>query len=122
MAFFDSEWACIEGLRQFLAVIHIDLDNFKPINDTAGHSAGDKTLKLIAKKLKDNTHSTDICARVGGDEFVVVATQIENEEHVHLIAKKLLSVLTEEIQMEGKTYVLGASIGICSGQVNLATI
>lgn len=109
---FDKALMLATRPHQFLAVIYIDLDNFKPINDTAGHSAGDKTLKLIAKKLKDNTRSTDICARVGGDEFVVVATQIENEEHVHLIAKKLLSVLTEEIQIEGKTYTLGASIGI----------
>lgn len=97
-----------------LALINswLDLDNFNPITDTAGYSAGDKALKLIAKKLKDKTRSTDICARVGGDEFVVVATQIENEEHVHLITQKLLSVLTEEIKIEGKCYSLGASIGI----------
>lgn len=111
-ALFDQALMLAMRPHQLLAVIYIDLDNFKPINDTAGHSVGDKILQIIAKKLKDNTRSTDICARVGGDEFIVLATQIENEEQVHLVAKKLLGKLTETIEFDGNFYSLGASIGI----------
>jgi len=111
-ALFDKALMLATRPHQLLAVIYIDLDNFKPINDNAGHSAGDKTLQIIAKKIKENTRSTDICARVGGDEFVVVATNIENEEQVQLVTQKLLGKLTEPIEIEGKLYSLGASIGI----------
>lgn len=98
--------------HHLLAVIFIDLDNFKPINDTAGHRAGDEVLKTIAKRIKDNTRSTDICARVGGDEFVVIATQLVSEDQTHEVAKKLLEQMTREIGIGNATYALGASIGI----------
>ncbi len=98
--------------HQFLAVIYIDLDNFKPINDSAGHKIGDEVLKEVAKRLKDNLRSTDICARVGGDEFVVIATQLDHVGQVNGIASKLLKQLTREIQAEGNTYNLGASMGV----------
>lgn len=111
-ALFDKALMLANRPHQLLAVIYIDLDNFKPINDTAGHHVGDKTLQTVARRLKENTRSTDICARVGGDEFVVVATQIENEEQVHSIARKLLAKLTEPVEIDSKSYSLGASIGI----------
>lgn len=98
--------------HQMLAVIYIDLDNFKPINDTAGHQVGDEVLKTIAKRLVDNTRSTDICARIGGDEFVVIATQLENEIHAHQIANKLLQQCCSSVEIGKKHYRLGASIGV----------
>lgn len=98
--------------HQYSAVIFIDLDNFKPINDLAGHHAGDEVLRTVANRLRRCTRSTDICARIGGDEFVVICTQLEATEQVGDIATKLLGELIAPIAVEDKRFVLGASIGI----------
>ncbi|SMC25053.1 diguanylate cyclase (GGDEF) domain-containing protein [Andreprevotia lacus DSM 23236] len=98
--------------HQLVAIIYIDLDNFKPINDTAGHHAGDEVLKVVASRLKSATRSTDICARLGGDEFVAICTQLDQPDQVHSIADKLLEVLTTPINVDGREHVLGASMGI----------
>lgn len=109
---FDQALLLATRPHQMLAVIYIDLDNFKPINDTDGHLVGDEVLKTIAKRLVDNTRSTDICARMGGDEFVVIATQLESEEHAHQIAAKLLQQCCNDVLINDKDYRLGASIGV----------
>ncbi len=108
------EQALVLAMRphQLLALIYIDLDNFKPINDTAGHSVGDEVLKIIAKRLLDHTRSTDICARVGGDEFVVIATQLESAEHAKQIANKILEQCCADIIVDQHIYHLGASLGV----------
>ncbi|UDL04961.1 GGDEF domain-containing protein [Marinobacter sp. CA1] len=98
--------------HQSVALIYIDLDNFKPINDRAGHCIGDEVLKIVAQRLREHTRSTDICARLGGDEFVVIATQLNDAAHVHDIAAKLLARLKDDIQVGGQHYNIGASIGI----------
>lgn len=98
--------------HQSVALIYIDLDNFKPINDRAGHCIGDEVLKIVAQRLREHTRSTDICARLGGDEFVVIATQLNDAAHVHDIAAKLLARLKDDIQVGGQNYNIGASIGI----------
>lgn len=98
--------------HQALAVFYIDLDKFKPINDSAGHKTGDLVLQEVARRLKACLRSTDICARIGGDEFVVIATQIEQEQHVLEIAEKLLKQLQQPVVIESHSYELGASIGI----------
>jgi diguanylate cyclase len=108
------EQALILAMRphQMLALIYIDLDNFKPINDTAGHLVGDEVLKVIAKRLLDHTRSTDICARIGGDEFVVIATQLEHVEHANQIANKILEQCCADIIIDQHIYHLGASLGV----------
>jgi diguanylate cyclase (GGDEF)-like protein len=98
--------------HQCLALLYIDLDKFKPINDSAGHQIGDLVLKEIARRLKASLRSTDICARVGGDEFVVIVTQLENEQCVVDIAEKLLKQLQLPVSIAQNQYQLGASIGI----------
>jgi len=98
--------------HQALAVFYIDLDNFKPINDSAGHKTGDSVLQEVARRLKASLRSTDICARIGGDEFVVIATQIEQEQYVQEIAAKLLKQLQQPVEIDGHSYELGASIGV----------
>ncbi|MGB9985410.1 diguanylate cyclase domain-containing protein [Herbaspirillum sp. AP21] len=90
----------------------IDLDNFKPVNDKAGHAVGDKVLKCVAQRLKEAVRSTDICARLGGDEFTVIATQLEHQEQAPEIARKLLARLAAPIEVGDQQFVLGASIGI----------
>ncbi|MQA42475.1 GGDEF domain-containing protein [Rugamonas aquatica] len=109
---FDQALLLATRPHHVVAVFYIDLDNFKPINDTAGHGVGDEVLKTVAARLKSCTRSTDICARVGGDEFVVIATQLEHDGQASDVAGKLLARLTEGIQVAGQVYALGASIGI----------
>lgn len=109
---FDQALLLATRPHHVVAVFYIDLDNFKPINDSAGHGVGDEVLKTVAARLKSCTRSTDICARVGGDEFVVIATQLEQESQASDVAGKLLTRLTEGIQVDGQVYALGASIGI----------
>lgn len=98
--------------HQLAAVIYIDVDNFKPVNDRAGHRVGDEVLKRLAARLRQSTRSTDICARIGGDEFVAICTQLEDADHAHSIAQKLLREFTAPLLVEGREYVLGASIGV----------
>lgn len=109
---FDQALILATRPHHVVAVLYIDLDNFKPINDSAGHAVGDEVLKRVAARLRTNTRSTDICARVGGDEFVVIATQLEDEDQAYEIARKLLVQLTQPMEIEGRSYSLGASIGI----------
>jgi len=109
---FDHALLLATRPHHIVAVFYVDLDNFKPINDTAGHAVGDEVLKAVAAGLKGNMRSTDICARVGGDEFVVIGTQLENENQAHAVARKLLLQLTRHIEINGAKYALGASIGV----------
>lgn len=95
-----------------VAVLCLDLDDFKSINDTAGHQAGDEVLKTVAARLQQATRSTDICARMGGDEFVVICTQLEQEAQAAAIAQKLLEVLAEPIHAGAHGLTPGVSIGI----------
>lgn len=95
-----------------VAVLCLDLDDFKSINDTAGHQTGDEVLKTVAARLQKATRSTDICARMGGDEFVVICTQLEHEEQAVAIAQKLLEVLAEPIHAGARSLTPGVSIGI----------
>ncbi|QSX40798.1 GGDEF domain-containing protein [Shewanella cyperi] len=98
--------------HQLMAIFYIDLDNFKPINDKAGHGTGDEVLKVVAERLRSSTRSTDICARIGGDEFIIIATQLENHAQVQEVANKLVTQLAEDVVIGNKAYSLGASIGI----------
>lgn len=109
---FDQALLLATRPHHVVAVFYIDLDNFKPINDKAGHDVGDEVLKIIAARLKSHTRSTDICARIGGDEFVVIGTQLVNEEQALEIADKLLAQMTTPVEVNGVFYSLGASIGI----------
>lgn len=109
---FDKVLALATRSQQLVAIIYIDLDNFKPINDKAGHAVGDEVLKIIAQRLRHSTRSADICARIGGDEFVAICTQLEHPDQVHEIVGKLLQEVTRAITVKGRDYVLGASVGV----------
>jgi diguanylate cyclase (GGDEF)-like protein len=98
-----------------LAVLIIDLDGFKSINDTCGHDAGDEVLRTVAQRLKESVRSADVIARIGGDEFVVVMTG----ERVHRSARQLAGRLAAEIArpMPSRDGIqqVGASIGVATG-------
>lgn len=92
-------------------VIAIDLDKFKNVNDTYGHPFGDKVLIEIAWRLSDAVRSSDTCARVGGDEFTVLAEGIENKKDLIRVMEKLNHSLTPDISIDGKQLQITASMG-----------
>ena len=95
------------------AVLFIDLDRFKVINDTLGHEAGDKLLQEMAIRLTQTLRSSDVVARLGGDEFVILLQSVDEQEYVAQIAGKLLSVIVKPIVLLGQECRVSASIGIC---------
>lgn len=95
-----------------LAVLYVDLDKFKPINDTLGHEAGDHVLKEIALRLLGCVRSSDTVARVGGDEFVVVVEDIQRAGEAGVVASKILDTLARPIPYRDHECLVGASIGI----------
>ncbi len=97
-----------EGL---MAVGFVDLDRFKVINDTLGHDAGDELLKEIARRLSGTLRSCDTVARQGGDEFVVVLTDLTRPEDATIVAQKLLEALVPPVTLNGREIVPGASLG-----------
>ena len=96
-----------------VAVFVIDLDHFKRLNDSLGHAAGDQLLIEAARRLSRSVRSTDVVARVGGDEFVVVMPDITTVEDVEQCAVNLVARLTPEISIEGHLVQLTASLGVC---------
>ena len=95
-----------------LAVMLIDLDDFKRVNDTLGHRAGDALLREAAQRLSQCVRKADTLARHGGDEFVVVVSDIQADADCQLVAEKVLRSLAAEFLIEGRGVTLGASIGI----------
>jgi len=96
-----------------VAILFVDLDGFKEINDRYGHEGGDLVLKTVAGRFQAAVRATDTVARLGGDEFVVVLADITNTAHVGPVAGKLLATLESPIPLaEGRTGRVGASIGI----------
>lgn len=94
------------------AVMFIDLDDFKPINDQYGHKTGDLFLQLISQKMKEVVRETDVLSRLGGDEFILILSDVESEQSCEAVADKLLRVLSSEYLVEAKTLKTSASIGI----------
>jgi diguanylate cyclase (GGDEF)-like protein/PAS domain S-box-containing protein len=95
-----------------LAVMFIDLDRFKMVNDTVGHSAGDRLLQECARRLTECLRSSDIVARLGGDEFAVVIEQFSALNYVSTVAQKILLALNKPFFIDGQEFLLAASIGI----------
>lgn len=109
------------------ALLLLDLDNFKTINDTLGHEVGDLHLMDIAQRLRDAVRETDSIARLGGDEFVVIVDDLHKEEahavdQVASIVEHLLAILNQPSKLAGRVQHTSASIGICLFRRNNATI
>ena len=100
----------------WLAVLHIDLDRFKQINDTAGHAAGDALLVHVANILRENVRAEDFVARIGGDEFVVVCTGNSDIKVPGDIASRIIAQAGQPFPFEGREYWFGASIGIATSR------
>jgi diguanylate cyclase (GGDEF)-like protein/PAS domain S-box-containing protein len=95
-----------------LAVLYIDLDKFKPVNDTYGHVAGDELLRALSVRMQQMMRETDIVARIGGDEFSVLLADLDDVSHSYIVACKLLDMLSQPVVSQRGTHTVGASIGI----------
>ncbi|HYS66320.1 MAG TPA: diguanylate cyclase [Paraburkholderia sp.] len=98
--------------QEGLAVLFVDLDRFKQINDQFGHSVGDKVLVVVARRLKQVLCTADVVARLGGDEFIVLIEGPRAVEAAPAIASRIMNTLNEELLMDGQNMAVGASIGI----------
>jgi len=97
---------------QLAAVLFIDLDRFKNINDTLGHGSGDLLLKEVAQRLRYWVRESDTVARLGGDEFVIIVEQLDDSRYAAVVAQKLISVLAQPISLNGHELFVTVSIGI----------
>ena len=95
-----------------VAIMFIDLDNFKTVNDTLGHHVGDVLLKEVAVRIKDVLREADMVSRLGGDEFLVILADFAAPEDAAKVAEKLLQVIAAPIALEGRALSTNASIGI----------
>lgn len=104
----------IQALRgnNLLALLFLDLDNFKEINDTMGHPTGDRLLQEVSARLKGATRASDTVARLGGDEFAIIATHLNNETDITLLAKKIITIFNEPFIFGNEKIVAHTSIGI----------
>lgn len=98
--------------RERLAVVQLDLDRFKQINDTLGHAAGDYVLVVTAQRMRDSCRASDLCVRLGGDEFVMILGGAGGTEDINMLARRILAHINEPIVFQGTTILPGASAGI----------
>ncbi|WP_448213618.1 EAL domain-containing protein [Colwellia sp. MEBiC06753] len=94
------------------AVLFLDLDRFKVVNDSLGHHAGDKLLKVVAKELKQIVRSKDTVARLGGDEFVILIEDLDSKKKVYEIAQRITFTLSQPFDLNGQSVFIGTSIGL----------
>ncbi|MCK5881687.1 MAG: EAL domain-containing protein [Sinobacterium sp.] len=95
-----------------IAVLFLDLDRFKIINDNLGHATGDQVLKIIAERLETTIRGNDTVARWGGDEFVIFLSDIRNQQEIEMIIKKITEVVEEVIHLADRQFHISTSLGI----------
>ncbi|HEX7130676.1 MAG TPA: diguanylate cyclase [Rhodanobacteraceae bacterium] len=98
--------------KELLALLYIDLDRFKPVNDTLGHDAGDRLLHEVAQRIKNCVRETDTVGRMGGDEFVVLLTGAIAPRQAQIVADKILASLRRPFELQGVPLSVSASIGV----------
>ena len=97
------------------AVLYLDLDRFKNVNDTLGHMSGDKLLVQLSNKLQDCMRASDTIARMGGDEFAIIFEDVETSEDLNILCERVLSVITEPLHVRKNEIRLSGSIGVVLG-------
>jgi diguanylate cyclase (GGDEF)-like protein/PAS domain S-box-containing protein len=110
----ESALARIRRYPGFLAVLYLDLDRFKTVNDNLGHAAGDRLLQEVAHRLQETLRPSDTVARIGGDEFVAVLADLHEPAEAEHVAGRLLSVIAEPVDLGHGGLVTTVSIGIAS--------
>ena len=110
--------AHLRGHGEKLAILYLDLDQFKNVNDTLGHPAGDLLLKGVADRLRMCLRDTDIVARFGGDEFAVLQMGLAGPDEASKLADRIVTLLSEPYDIEGQQIMIGASVGIALAPVD----
>jgi diguanylate cyclase (GGDEF)-like protein len=88
--------------RQLLAILFLDLDRFKHINDSRGHDTGDQLLSAVARRIRDATREEDVVVRMGGDEFIVVLRDVLNLDQVNLTAARIIEAISAPFDINGR--------------------
>jgi diguanylate cyclase (GGDEF)-like protein/PAS domain S-box-containing protein len=107
----DRRLAAARGDGRSIAVLFLDLDHFKRVNDALGHGAGDELLRQVAQRLRAAVRSSDVVARYGGDEFLVLLTDLASRSDVAIVARKLVEAVTAEFELEAGRTQVGLSVG-----------
>lgn len=94
-----------------VGVLYLDIDGFKPVNDTYGHDTGDKLLQAISERLVDRTRSSDVVARIGGDEFAAVLVKLDNRHALDIVARDVEAAISDSYTIDGQSVRIGASVG-----------
>jgi diguanylate cyclase len=109
------EWfedhAAVRAAHKLIAVYCLDLDNFKPVNDTFGHPAGDVLLKAVAERLTRSLRPGDIAARLGGDEFAIILRDVKSEEEARAVAYRLRHLVAEPFNIRGHQIQISVCVG-----------
>lgn len=98
--------------EDMMALLYLDLDDFKPINDQLGHAFGDKVLVAIARRLRDSVRVSDTVARVGGDEFLVILEELKEKSEAGAVAGKIIDAVSGLLHIDGQEVRVGVSVGI----------
>jgi diguanylate cyclase (GGDEF)-like protein/PAS domain S-box-containing protein len=104
--------AAAENPPRRSALLCLDLDQFKAVNDSLGHSVGDAVLRHVAQRLKSVVRRHDLLARLGGDEFAIVLDDVRSDEEVLQLSERLIVVLNQPAEIQGRMITVGASIGV----------
>ncbi len=118
---FQSMISGAERRGERLAVLQIDLDGFKQINDTLGHAAGDHVLVETAERMRHSCRATDLCIRLGGDEFVMVLSAAGSTQDINMVTGRILERVNDPMSYDGATINAGASAGIAVFPVDANT-
>jgi diguanylate cyclase (GGDEF)-like protein len=114
----DNECMKLKRYGRPFALLAIDLDRFKPINDTLGHPVGDEVLRRVAGRLLQTMRTGDMLARVGGDEFAVLCFGVSQERQAEEIAARVVEVMSRPFVIDGQVAELGASVGLALAPAN----
>jgi diguanylate cyclase (GGDEF)-like protein len=105
-----------------IAALFLDLDDFKTINDTLGHAAGDDALIAVAERIRSGLRATDLAARLGGDEFGVLLRDVDDERRAIEVAERMLASLTTPLRIDDTSVDVAASIGIALDSAEVQSV
>ncbi|GEP05345.1 putative bifunctional diguanylate cyclase/phosphodiesterase [Methylobacterium oxalidis] len=108
----DEALARLRRAGEGCALLLLDLDRFKPVNDTLGHPVGDALLVKVAERLRSAVRASDTVARIGGDEFVILQTKVENPAETQALARRIVDLIGRTYMVDGHLLTIGASVGV----------
>lgn len=118
----EIELARARRLETRVALMLLDLDDFKGVNDTFGHGFGDQLLVAVGERLQENVRSVDAVCRLGGDEFAIVQPDVADRDHAASLAERLLVAFTRSFSLESQTIFTGLSIGVAVSGAELTSV